>query len=113
MKIVCISEQRIISLGSPRQLVECTAEILGVSEGTVVVHDRNLATSPTPLRSVGGRGRAVAKVTAEDAANLLIAVAASDSVKNSAKTVLAYRDLQGGHAISSGVRRFDELPAYH
>ncbi len=100
-------------MATPRQLVEDTAEILGVSEATVVVHDRNLATAPTPLRSVAGRGRAAARVTAGDAANLLIAVAASESVKDSAKTVLAYRDLVGGSAVDSGIQSYDELPARH
>jgi hypothetical protein len=100
-------------MATPRQLVEVTAEILGVSRATVVVHDRNLATAPTPLRSVAGRGRAAARVTAGDAANLLIAVAASVSVKDSAKTVLAYRDLLGESALNSGIRSYDELPADH
>ena len=100
-------------MSTPRQLVEITAEILGISEATVVVHDRNLATAPTPLRSVAGRGRAAARVTASDAVNLLIAVAASESVKDSAKTVLLYRDLRGDDAIECGVRRYDDLPANH
>src|ERR1700730_17050982 len=100
-------------MATPRQLVEATAEILGVSVATVVVHDRNLATAPTPLRSVAGRGRAAARVTAGDAANLLMAVAASESVKDSAKTVLAYRDLVGESAVNSGIQSYDELPASH
>jgi hypothetical protein len=100
-------------MATPRQLVETVAEVLGVSVATVVVHDRNLATAPTPLRSVAGRGRAAARVTAGDAANLLIAVAASESVKDSAKTVLCYGDLLGESAINSGIRRYDELPANH
>lgn len=79
----------------------------------MIVHDRNLATAPTPLRSVAGRGRAVAKVTASDAANLLMAVAASESVKDSAKTVLLYRDLRGEDAVKSGIQRYDDLPANH
>jgi hypothetical protein len=100
-------------LTTPRQLVEITAEILGVSAATVVVHDRNLATAPTPLRSVAGRGRAAAQITAADAANLLIAVVASESVKDSAKTVLAYRDLVADGPINMGVRNYDELAENH
>jgi len=100
-------------LTTPRQLVEIIADILGISEATVIVHDRNLATAPTPLRSVAGRGRAAAKVTANDAANLLVAVAASESVKDSVKTVLTYRDLVGESAVASGIRRFDHLPTPH
>jgi hypothetical protein len=62
---------------------------------------------------VAGRGRAAARVSADDAANLLIAVAASESVKDSAKTVLAYRDLSGDSAVNSGIIRYDDLPATH
>jgi hypothetical protein len=62
---------------------------------------------------VAGRGRAAARVTPGDAANLLIAVAASESIKDSAKTVLAYRDLSGESAVNSGIQRYDELPAGH
>jgi hypothetical protein len=113
MKVNEKANPRTAKVATPRQLVEVTAEILGISEATVIVHDRNLATAPTPLRSVAGRGRAAARVTADDAANLLIAVAASESVKDSAKTVLAYRDLLGESAINSGIRRYDELPANH
>jgi hypothetical protein len=101
---------------TPRQLVEIVAEVTGVSAATVTVHDRNLATAPVPLRSVAGRGRAVAKVTAGDAANLVIAVAASESVKDSVATVNIYRDLRGkkdkSH-IAIGVPAYDELPANH
>lgn len=67
------------------------AEVLGVPEATVILHDRNL--SLAGLRSMGGRGRAVARVTYTDAANLLIAVAGSRNVKDSAKTVEAYASL--------------------
>jgi hypothetical protein len=100
-------------VATPRQLVQVTAEILGISEATVIVHDRNLATAQTPLRSMAGRGRAAAKVTAGDAANLLMAVVASESVKDSARTVLAYRDLSGDSGVKSGIGRYDELPASH
>ena len=103
-------------MATPRQLVETVAKVLGVSVATVIVHDRNLATAPVPLRTVAGRGRAAARVTAVDAANLLIAVAGSASVKDSIATVTAYRDLPGKkdrNASACGVRRYDELPARH
>jgi len=76
---------------SPKQLVAKVAEVTGLAEATVIQHDRNL--SVADLRTVGGRGLAVARVTFEDAANLLIAVAGSRNVKDSAKTVREYRDL--------------------
>jgi hypothetical protein len=100
-------------MASPRQIVDLTAEILGISVATVIVHDRNLATAPTPLRSVAGRGRAAARITAVDAANLLIAAVASESVKDSVKTVLAYRDLVADGPIDMGVRLYDELTENH
>jgi hypothetical protein len=103
-------------MATPRQLVETVAEVLGVSVATVIVHDRNLSTAPVPLRTVAGRGRAAAKITAVDAANLLIAVAASASVKDSVATVIRYRDLpvkKHKNSSMSGVRRYDDLPANH
>lgn len=87
-------------MATPKQLVAKVAEITGVPEGTVVQHDRNL--SVAELRTTGGRGLAVAKVTFEDAANLLIAVAGSRNVKDSARTVLAYRDLVASQPLEFG-----------
>jgi hypothetical protein len=107
------SSDRKTEMTTPRQLVEKTSEILGISMATLIVHDRNLATAPTPLRSVAGRGRAAARVTAVDAANLLIAAVASESVKDSVKTVLAYRDLVADGPIDMGVRMYDELTENH
>lgn len=78
-------------MASPKELVQVVARETGVSEATVIVHDRNLALAG--LRSVGGRGRAAARMTYQDAANLIIAVAASRNVKDSAKTVEAYAPL--------------------
>jgi len=42
-------------MATPRQLVEITAESLGLTEATVTVHYRNLAAAPPPLCSVAGR----------------------------------------------------------
>lgn len=100
-------------MATPRTLVEKLSEILGVSPATVTVHDRNLSSAPTPLRTVAGRGRAAARVTAIDAANLLIAAVASESVKDSVAAVLTYGALSGEHAVVSGIARFDELPHTH
>lgn len=87
-------------MATPKQLVAKVAEITGVPEGTVIQHDRNL--SVAELRTTGGRGLAVAKVTFDDAANLLIAVAGSRNVKDSAKTVREYRELVSSHALDFG-----------
>src|SRR4051794_40956791 len=73
------------ALATPKQLVECVASALGVEEATVIVHDRNLAVAG--LRTMGGRGRAAARMTARDAANLLIAVAGAEQVRDSARAV--------------------------
>jgi hypothetical protein len=102
-------------MATPRQLVETVAGVLGISVATVIVHDRNLSTAPVPLRTVAGRGRAAAKITAVDAANLLIAVTASESVKNSVWTVLTYGGLRGekSKTTDTGIRSFDELPTHH
>jgi hypothetical protein len=100
-----------IVMATPRQLVEVMAEVLNVSAATVIVHDRNLATAV--LRTMAGRGRAAAAITADDAANLLIAVAASQSVKDSAPTVIHFRKLKILNSIFSRIERYDKLPASH
>jgi hypothetical protein len=96
-------------------IVEVAAGVLGISVASVIVHDRNLSNAPVPLRTVAGRGRAAAKMTAVDAANLVIAVAGSESVKNSVWAVLTYGGLRGikTRTTAIGVRSFDELPANH
>src|SRR3954447_3476229 len=62
-------------MATPGQLVKCIAEALNIPEPTVVQYDRLLAENG--LRSKGGRGTSAAKVTARDAANLLIAIMGS------------------------------------
>lgn len=87
-------------MATPKQLVSKIAEVTGVPEGTVILHDRNLMTAG--LRSLGVRGRGTSAVTFEDAANLLIAVAASRNVKDSAKTVLEYGNLAASQPLEFG-----------
>lgn len=87
-------------MATPKELVEKVAELTGVPEGTVIQHDRNL--SVAGLRTVGGRGRAAAQVTYQDAANLLIAVAGSRNVKDSVKTVQEYAGLPGRDTFTDG-----------
>lgn len=62
-------------MASPGELVKCVAEVLHLPEQTVTLYDRQLAENG--LRSRGGRGKSAAKVTATDAANLLIAILGS------------------------------------
>lgn len=78
-------------MASPGELVRKVAEVLGVPEPTVVVHDRNLVTAG--LRTKGGRGRSAAKMTPGDAANLILAVAGSSMVKDTVETVNDYANL--------------------
>lgn len=79
----------------PADLVRTVAIALGVPEPTVAQHDRNLAVAG--IREVRGRGRSARRVSAEDAANLLIAVAAAPisgpSLRESAATVQKYAAL--------------------
>jgi hypothetical protein len=63
------------AMATPGQLVEMMAEVLGVPAATVSQYDRQLAEAG--LRTIGGRGASAAKVTATDAANLLIAILGS------------------------------------
>ena len=62
-------------MATPGQLVQAMAHVLGVSAATISQYDRVLAEGG--LRSKGGRGLSAARVTAADAANLLIAILAS------------------------------------
>lgn len=87
-------------MATPKQLVSKIAEVTGIPEGTVILHDRNLMTAG--LRSLGVRGRGTSAVTFEDAVSLLVAVVASRNVKDSVKTVLAYRDLPSDGTLDFG-----------
>jgi hypothetical protein len=62
-------------MATPGQLVECIATALNLPHPTVVQYDRLLAENG--LRTKGGRGTSAAKVTARDAANLLLAILGS------------------------------------
>jgi hypothetical protein len=97
------------------------ADTLGVPRATVAQYDRVLAENG--LRSSGGRGLSAAKVTAADAANLLIAIMASPisgaAIKDAAKTCKSYGGLR---SVVTGLRqkgrfhafnRLANLPAKH
>jgi hypothetical protein len=74
-------------MATPGELVKCVAEALGIPEPTVVLYDRVLAENG--LRSKGGRGTSAAKVTAADAANLLIAIVGSPVSGSPIKSAVA------------------------
>jgi hypothetical protein len=109
----------ISEMATPGQLVEVMAEALGVPVETVTNYDRVL--SENGMRSKSGRGRGAAKVTAGDAANLLIAIMGSPiagaSVKEAANTCHRYGSLPAlGHVDGTqtfakvGLGIMDELP---
>lgn len=105
-------------LASPGELVKSLSEVLGLPLPTIVVLDRALAA--TGLRSKGGRGRSAAKVTARDAANLLMAVLAGGKIKDSAEVVERYAGTRpqpatsnGGPFKDSGIKELMSLPGRH
>jgi hypothetical protein len=97
-------------MATPGQLVEAMAASLGIPVATVIQYDRQLAESG--LRSKGGRGTSAATVTARDAANLLIAIAASPlagpTVKEAVRTCKTYGSLKALQRASW----IDKLPKF-
>jgi hypothetical protein len=109
-------------MATPGQLVQAMATTLGLPLETVTQYDRQLAEGG--LRSKGGRGTSAATVTACDAANLLIAIAASPlvgpTVKEAVRTCEAYGSLKALRRVSwtdrfpkFGLRTLASLPAGH
>src|SRR5712671_4544868 len=86
-------------VASPGELVRKFSELLGIAEPTIVLHDRNLVVAG--LRSKSGRGNSAARMTARDAAHLLVAVLGSSHVKDSAETVRRYKETRF-HKSASG-----------
>lgn len=77
------------------KLAEAVARLLGLPPETVRQHLRNLqAPAARKLISAKGRGRGAAVMTPLDAANLLIATAGSDFVKDSVATLDVFGDLR-------------------
>jgi hypothetical protein len=114
-------------MATPGQLVKTIAEALGLPAEIVTNYDRVL--SENGMRSKSGRGRGAAKVTASDAANLLIAILGSPvagaSVKEAANTCRAYGSLRAIKSASGrygsgktsftklGLPRLGDLPNKH
>jgi hypothetical protein len=103
-------------MASPGQLVRKFSELLDIAEATIVLHDRNLVVAG--LRSKSGRGNSAARVTARDAAHLLVAILGSSHVKDSAETVRRYnetrifKNLTPGYE-DSAVAALRNLPSDH
>jgi hypothetical protein len=87
-------------MASPGELVCKVADLLGISEPTIVQHDRNLVVAG--LRSKSGRGTSAARMTPRDAAHLLVAVLGSHHVKDSAQTVRRYSETRLHKTLSEG-----------
>jgi hypothetical protein len=81
-------------------LVRKFSKLLGIAEPTIVLHDRNLVVAG--LRSKSGRGNSAARMTARDAAHLLVAVLGSSHVKDSAETVRRYKETSFHKSASGG-----------
>jgi len=103
---------------TPGELVKTVAQVMGLPEATIVVHDRNLVVAG--LRSKHGRGRGAAQVTARDAANLLTAILASGQVKDSVQSVARYGETRPLRRASSkalfrdiGIAELAALPGSH
>jgi hypothetical protein len=92
----CYTDRERVKMATPGQLVEAMAVSLGIPVATVIQYDRQLAESG--LRTKWGRGPSAAAVTSRDAANLLIAIAASPlagpTVKEAVRTCEAYGSLK-------------------
>jgi hypothetical protein len=78
-------------VASPGQLCEVVARLLGKSLPTVLAYDHQLAKAG--LRTTGGRGRSAARMTANDAATLLIVSMTSPTIKDTVVTLESYASL--------------------
>ena len=109
-------------MATPGQLVKAMAEVLGVPAATVSQYDRVLAENG--FRSKGGRGLSAARVTAGDAANLLIAIMGSPvsgaAIKDAAEVCKRYGALPNLEQAAMrpnlrvyGLSRLAKLPENH
>jgi hypothetical protein len=96
-------------MATPGQLVRTMASILGIPEPTITQYDRNLAEAG--LRQIRGRGTSAAEVSAEDAANLLVAILGSPAVGASIRMAAGTSKMYGSLVVKknfSDVARFAE-----
>src|SRR5262245_35170311 len=109
-------------MASPGQLIQVTADVLGIPRATVFQYDRVL--SEHGFRSKSGRGLSAAKVTPRDAATLLIAIGASTPLglgaKHAAEAYKKFSTLVSlgpapakSKAANLGLRRLANLPDQH
>jgi len=101
-------------MASSTQLSECVAKQLGLPEATVALHMRNVREAG--LITQGGRGRSSARMTAADAAHLLIASVGSLNPKDSVEVVKKYAGIvktKGTKWETGLVPKLDQLPTQH
>jgi len=77
-------------MASPGELIRTLAAATGLPKTSLVVSDRRLLEAG--LRSKSGRGRSAAKVTARDAAHLLVAILGTAQVRDAVLAVQRYRE---------------------
>jgi len=101
-------------MASSTQLSECVAKQLGLPDATVALHMRNIREAG--LITQGGRGRSSARMTAADAAHLLIASVGSLNPKDSVEVVGKYAGIGkiGRWKWDADlVPKLDQLPKQH
>jgi hypothetical protein len=101
-------------MASSTQLSECVAKQLGLPEATVALHMRNIREAG--LITQGGRGRSSARMTATDAAQLLITSAGSLNPKDSVEVVERYAGIEKTRRSKwkiGLVPKLDQLPKRH
>jgi hypothetical protein len=86
----------------PGQLIATMADVLDLPEATVFQFDRSLVAAG--IRKTHGRGRSARSVTTEDAANLLIAIAAAPISGSAIKDSAQYCKLFGALPASNGLQ---------
>src|SRR6476659_9330502 len=101
-------------MASSTQLSECVAKQLGLPDATVALHMRNIREAG--LITQGGRGRSSARMTAADAANLLLASVGSLNPKDSVEVVGKYAGIgktRGSNWEIGLVPKLDQLRKQH
>jgi hypothetical protein len=98
-------------MASSTQLSECVAQQLGLPEATVALHMRNIREAG--LISQGGRGRSSARMTATDAAHLLLASVGSLNPKDSVEAVRKYAGIKRLRDANWGLGLVPKLDQLH
>jgi hypothetical protein len=90
-----------------KNLVDVVASVEGVDPERVAAIAR--AVREAGLIRTRGRGTSAARINAEDASNLIIAVNVAETARTAPETVLRYRALRAGGKIAEFGRILDEI----